>query len=343
MTETEAHRQSGYPSWVFEAYGRRVGTDAPEYLYQEGSRSPSPPGARNQGGGWCLGRAPGEDREEAAHLWALFAPDATGPLPASAATVEGFAGKRSGSRSGLHAGASEVSCMRTPSRTHALGEEVAAGHARPLVGHRAVVESSLVEENGDALRSRLEDCVQRREGGCSPWLAAAPMEAAASHRHRRGLPQQGSTLPDLGLRPRAQTSGLGRGEPRRRDDEEVLRMVGSPPVEALLAAVALLGEPQPARSLQAVRPNDPRAPRRDLVVDPAARLQRRPRRDEQQGQGGQPSSLRLQDDRGLHHCDLAWVRRPPAGVITLFGEEPFFSSEVCGRPSNVPEILGIPS
>src|SRR3990172_1261530 len=88
---------------------------------------------------------------------------------------------------------------------------------------------------------------------------------------------------------------------------------------AVLALVARMGPPESAGTLRPIRPDDPRPPGWDPRLDEASRQQRGPRGDEQQGQGNQPSRLRLPETGELHDRHLARLRRPaPCPVILTF-------------------------
>ena len=71
------------------------------------------------------------------------------------------------------------------------------------------------------------------------------------------------------------------------------------------------------------------APRRSAGLDPAAFIQRRGGRDEQQNQTGQSSRLRLPHRRALRGRHLSLLRQAAAArgkLITLSGEEPLFGA-----------------
>src|SRR4029453_5614453 len=226
---TEAHSPRGYPSRVFQACERRVGTDAPGDLYQEGSRSESPPGSGGRGAGGSAGRSDRVVRGACVELRQLLASNTKDPLPSPVPEMARPAGPRPGSGASLLSATSSLPGLWASRGARAVGPQVAESDAGSVpVPGRAFAKAHL-ERNRRALRGELEDGSGGRGESGRLGAQAPALEAAARHRHRRGLATKGTPIPDPGLRPDPSPSGLDRRGPRDENDGEVLRVARTSP------------------------------------------------------------------------------------------------------------------
>src|SRR5688500_14899146 len=142
---TEAHSPHGYPSRVFQACERRVGADAPGDLYQEGSRSESPPRARGRGGRRSAGRPDRMGGSPAADVRQLLASYAEDSLAAEGPGVARSANPRSGLGAPLSSSTGSLSGLWASPGARSVGRQVAARDAGPLAGFGRVVSEAHLE------------------------------------------------------------------------------------------------------------------------------------------------------------------------------------------------------
>src|SRR6202162_816064 len=201
----------GYPGELRSASAERLffagssslrkegGADAPGDLYQEGSWSESPPGSGGSGGGGSAGRGDRMDGRAGFELWAVSAADQAGSFASAGARVAGSSDPGPGDGSTGPASADSLSRLWSERGELAVGGSVAANHPVSFTGAGRAVAQALVERDSHPLRGGLEDGCLGGQACGGVGLEAPALGTASSHRHRRGLTQQGAAIPHAGL------------------------------------------------------------------------------------------------------------------------------------------------